>query len=40
MGIEVVVLIVLAVVVLLIGGTVFGAWHAERSDERDDEPRP
>ncbi|MEU0529363.1 hypothetical protein [Amycolatopsis tolypomycina] len=40
MGIEVVVLVVLAVVVLLIGGTVFGAWHAERGDDRDDDPHP
>jgi flagellar basal body-associated protein FliL len=39
MGIEVV-LIVLAVVVLLIGGTVFSAWHAERGEERDEDVRP
>jgi heme/copper-type cytochrome/quinol oxidase subunit 2 len=36
MGIEVV-LVVLAIVVLLIGGTVFSAWRAERSEERDDD---
>ncbi|VVJ23320.1 Uncharacterised protein [Amycolatopsis camponoti] len=36
MGIEVV-LVVLAVVVLLIGGTVFSAWRAERSEEREDD---
>ncbi|MFG1640400.1 hypothetical protein ACGFMK_08945 [Amycolatopsis sp. NPDC049252] len=39
MGIEVV-LVVLAVVVLLIGGTVFSAWRAERSEEREDEADP
>jgi Na+-transporting methylmalonyl-CoA/oxaloacetate decarboxylase gamma subunit len=45
MGIEVV-LVVLAVVVLLIGGTVFSAWRAERAAENDaadaaeDEPLP
>jgi Na+-transporting methylmalonyl-CoA/oxaloacetate decarboxylase gamma subunit len=33
-GIEVV-LVVLAVVVLMIGGTVFSAWRAERAAEDD-----
>jgi hypothetical protein len=37
MGIEVV-LVVLAVVVLLIGGTVFSAWRAERTEDREDDP--
>jgi hypothetical protein len=36
MGIEVV-LVVLAVVVLLIGGTVFSAWRAERAEDREDD---
>ncbi len=39
MGIEVV-LVVLAVVVLLIGGTVFSAWRAERTEEREDDTEP
>jgi hypothetical protein len=39
MGIEVV-LVVLAVVVLLIGGTVFSAWRAERAEEREDDTEP
>ncbi|WP_410619542.1 hypothetical protein [Amycolatopsis sp. cmx-8-4] len=36
MGIEVV-LVVLAVVVLLIGGTMFSAWRAERTEEREND---
>lgn len=36
LGIEVV-LVVLAVVVLLIGGTVFSAWRAERSEDHEDD---
>jgi len=36
MGIEVV-LVVLAVVVLLIGGTLFSASRGERSEEREDD---
>jgi hypothetical protein len=39
MGIEVV-LVVLAVVVLLIGGTVFSAWRAERAEEREEDAGP
>ncbi len=31
-----IVVIVLAIVVLLIGGTVFSAWRAERAGERDE----
>ncbi|MFI5607584.1 hypothetical protein [Amycolatopsis sp. NPDC051903] len=35
-----IVVIVLAVVAVLVGGTVFAAWRAERAEDeqRDDEP--
>ena len=32
-----IIFIVLAIVVLLIGGTVFSAWRAERAAERDEQ---
>ena len=31
-----IIVIVLAIVALLIGGTVFSAWRAERASERDE----